>query len=205
MANSTVFYRDNESVYNSSTTAGPDSSRRTSWLSSSFTASPSCSSSISHLSNHGLNNYNQSKPHKANQVAWEAMARLRRCCGRAVGLEHFRLLKRLGSGDIGSVYLCQIRGSPEAALYAMKVVDKEAVAVKKKLGRAEMEKKILGMLDHPFCPTLYAAFEASLYSFLVMEYCPGGDLYAIRLRQPSKRFTISSTRSLFFIISLLFI
>jgi len=79
----------------------------------------------------------------------------------------------------------------------MKVVDKEAVAVKKKLGRAEMEKKILGMLDHPFCPTLYAAFEASHYSFLVMEYCPGGDLYAVRLRQPSKRFTISSTRSPF--------
>lgn len=188
-----MFYKDNESDYESST-AGPDSSRRTSWLSSSFTASPSCSSSISHLSNHGLNSYNQSKPHKSNQVAWEAMARLRRCCGRAVGLEHFRLLKRLGSGDIGSVYLCQIRGSPEVALYAMKVVDKEAVAVKKKLGRAEMEKKILGMLDHPFCPTLYAAFEASHYSFLVMEYCPGGDLYAARLRQPSKRFTISSTR-----------
>ncbi|CAA7019599.1 unnamed protein product [Microthlaspi erraticum] len=186
-------YKDNESDYESST-AGPDSSRRTSWLSSSFTASPSCSSSISHLSNHGLNSYNQSKPHKSNQVAWEAMARLRRCCGRAVGLEHFRLLKRLGSGDIGSVYLCQIRGSPEVALYAMKVVDKEAVAVKKKLGRAEMEKKILGMLDHPFCPTLYAAFEASHYSFLLMEYCPGGDLYASRLRQPSKRFTISSTR-----------
>ncbi|KFK32482.1 hypothetical protein AALP_AA6G248100 [Arabis alpina] len=186
MANSTSFYKDNESDYESS-------SRRTSWLSSSFTASASCSL-ISHISGHGLNSYNKSKPHKANQVAWEAMAKLRRCCGRAVGLEHFRLLKRLGSGDIGSVYLCQIRGSPELALYAMKVVDKEAVAVKKKLGRAEMEKKILGMLDHPFCPTLYAAFEASHYSFLVMEYCPGGDLYTSRLRQPSKRFIISSTR-----------
>ncbi|CAH2060821.1 unnamed protein product [Thlaspi arvense] len=193
MANSTSFYKDNVSDYEIST-AGPNSSRRTSWLSSSFTASPSCGSSISHLTNHGLISYNQSKPHKANQVAWEAMARLRRCCGHAVGLEHFRLLERIGSGDIGSVYLCQIRGSPEVALYAMKVVDKEAVAVKKKLGRAEMEKKILGMLDHPFCPTLYAAFEASHYSFLVMEYCPGGDLYAARLRQPSKRFTISSTR-----------
>ncbi|KAH0929873.1 hypothetical protein HID58_015600, partial [Brassica napus] len=195
MANSTKSYKDHESDYETST-AGPDSSRRTSWLSSSFTASPSCSSSISHLSNHhDLNTYNhQSKPHKANQIAWEAMARLRRRCGRAVGLEHFRLLKRLGSGDIGSVYLCQIRGSPEVAFYAMKVVDKEAVAVKKKLGRAEMEKKILGMLDHPFCPTLYAAFEASHYSFLVMEYCPGGDLYTARLRQQSKRFGISSTR-----------
>ncbi|CAN8246955.1 unnamed protein product [Cochlearia groenlandica] len=197
----THFYKDTTESddYESSTTAGPDSSRRTSWLSSSFTASPSCSSSISHISSHHAT---QPKPHKANQVAWEAMSRLQRGCGhREVGLEHFRLLKRLGSGDIGSVYLCEIRGSPNGqdddvagARYAMKVVDKEAVEVKKKLGRAEMEKKILGMLDHPFVPTLYASFEASHYSFLVMEYCPGGDLYSSRLRQPNKRFNISSTR-----------
>ncbi|KAM2636583.1 hypothetical protein EV1_021197 [Malus domestica] len=48
------------------------------------------------------------KPHKANQAAWEAMRWLRRSKCR-VGLEHFRLLHRLGSKDIGNVYICQIR------------------------------------------------------------------------------------------------
>ncbi|KAM2864494.1 hypothetical protein FF1_023142 [Malus domestica] len=38
-----------------------------------------------------------------------------------------------------------------------------------------MEKEILDMLDHPFLPTLYAKFDASHYSCLVMEFCPGSD------------------------------
>ena len=124
------------------------------------------------------------------------MKRLRRAKGR-IGLDHFRILRRLGSGDIGNVYLCQIRnpvvGLPQC-FYAMKVVDREALAIRKKLQRADMEKEILCMLDHPFLPTLYAEFEASHYSCLVMEFCPGGDLYAARQRQPGKRFSISSAK-----------
>ncbi|MCD7459393.1 hypothetical protein HAX54_040850 [Datura stramonium] len=72
----------------------------------------------------------------------------------------------------------------------MKVVDREALEIRKKLQRAEMEKEILGIIDHPFLPTLYAQFEASHYSCLVMEYCPCGDLH-VRQRQPGKRFSIS--------------
>ncbi|KAG9130781.1 hypothetical protein Leryth_027543 [Lithospermum erythrorhizon] len=140
---------------------------------------------------------NQFKPHKANHVAWEAMKLLQREKGGRISLEHFKLLKRVGNGDIGNVYLCQIRnpvvGLPQS-FYAMKVVDREALAIRKKLQRADMEKEILGMLDHPFLPTLYATFDASHYSCLVMEFCPGGDLHATRLRQPSKHFTISSAR-----------
>ncbi|XP_052183977.1 protein kinase PINOID 2 [Diospyros lotus] len=137
-----------------------------------------------------------SKPHKTNQAAWEAIRRLQCEKGR-VGLEHFRLLHRLGSGDIGNVYLCQIRnpvvGLPQC-FYAMKVVDREALAIRNKLQRSETEKEILGMLDHPFLPTLYAEFDASHYSCLVTEFCPGGDLYAARLRQPTKRFSLSSAK-----------
>lgn len=165
----------------------PDSSR--SWMSNlSFGSRSSASVCSSAETSH--------KPHKANQAAWEAMKRLRGEKGR-VGLEHFRLLRRLGSGDIGNVYLCQIRnpvvGLPQS-FYAMKVVDREALAIRNKLQRAEMEKEILGILDHPFLPTLYAEFDASHYSCLVMEFCPGGDLHAARQRQPGKRFSISSAK-----------
>ncbi|CAJ1975452.1 unnamed protein product [Sphenostylis stenocarpa] len=128
-------------------------------------------------------------------AACEAMRRLH--LHNTVGLDHFRLLRRLGSGDIGNVYLCQIRnpvvGLPQC-LYAMKVVDREALAIRKKLERAEMEKEILAMMDHPFLPTLYAAFDASHYSCFVMDFCPGGDLFSARQRNPGKRFTISSAK-----------
>ncbi|KAK9150904.1 hypothetical protein Syun_009213 [Stephania yunnanensis] len=76
----------------------------------------------------------------------------------------------------------------------MKVVDREALAFRNKLQRAEMEKEILGMLDHPFLPTLYADFDASHYSCFVMEFCPGGDLHSLRLKQPSRRFNVSSAK-----------
>ncbi|KAL6627332.1 hypothetical protein ACP70R_031058 [Stipagrostis hirtigluma subsp. patula] len=136
------------------------------------------------------------KPHKANQAEWEAIRRVRAAAGR-VGLEHFRLVRRLGSGDLGNVYLCQLRepwSSSSGCLYAMKVVDKDALAFRKKLRRAEVEREILRTLDHPFLPTLYADFEASHYACLVMEFCPGGDLHVARQRQPGRRFSIASVR-----------
>ncbi|KAK1417272.1 hypothetical protein QVD17_26398 [Tagetes erecta] len=183
MATST---RDDQSDYDSSCSSitVPDSSR--SWMSNASFGSRR--SSISGDPSH--------KPHKANQAAWEAIKRLRVETGR-VSLEHFKILKRVGSGDIGNVYLCQIRnpvvGLPNS-FYAMKVVDREALAIRKKLQRAETEKEILSGLDHPFLPTLYAEFDASHYSCLVMEFCPGGDLHAARQRQPAKCFNISSAK-----------
>ncbi|PKA64563.1 Protein kinase PINOID 2 [Apostasia shenzhenica] len=135
------------------------------------------------------------KPHKANQAEWEAIKLVRASAAGRVGLEHFRLVRRLGSGDLGNVYLCQLRDLRAAScLYAMKVVDREALAVRKKLQRAETEKEILRTLDHPFLPTLYSDFEASHYSCLVMEFCPGGDLHVARQRQPGSRFSLSSAK-----------
>ncbi|KAF7838668.1 protein kinase PINOID 2 [Senna tora] len=149
------------------------------------------------------------KPHKAanEDAAWEAMRRLRLRKGpHPVGLEDFRVVRRLGGGDMGNVYLCRIRKAAPAArgygdddddehvYYAMKVVDREAVAMRNKLKRAEMEKEILSIVDHPFLPTLYAEFEASHFSCYLMEFCPGGDLYAARLRQPGSRFSVSSAK-----------
>ncbi|KAJ8550210.1 hypothetical protein K7X08_034136 [Anisodus acutangulus] len=57
-----------------------------------------------------------------------------------------------------------------------------------------MERKIIKMLDHPFLSTLYAEFEASHFSCLVMEYCSGGDLHSLRDKQPHKRFSLSTSR-----------
>ncbi|KAM1366872.1 hypothetical protein ACFX14_000396 [Malus domestica] len=44
------------------------------------------------------------KPHKANDIHWDAIQAVQSRDG-VFGLGHFRLLKKLGCGDIGSVYL----------------------------------------------------------------------------------------------------
>ncbi|KAJ9180808.1 hypothetical protein P3X46_009015 [Hevea brasiliensis] len=126
-----------------------------------------------------------SKPHKANDLRWEAIQAVRAKDG-ALGLSHFRLLKRLGCGDIGSVYLSELSGTK--CYFAMKVMDKGSLASRKKLLRAQTEREILQSLDHPFLPTLYTHFETDKFSCLVMEFCPGGDLHTLRQRQPGKHF-----------------
>ncbi|KAK8301052.1 hypothetical protein V6Z12_D05G436200 [Gossypium hirsutum] len=126
------------------------------------------------------------KPHKANDIRWEAIQAVRAKDG-VLGLNHFRLLKRLGCGDIGSVYLSELSGTK--CYFAMKVMDKASLASRKKLLRAQTEREILQSLDHPFLPTLYTHFETDKFSCLVMEFCPGGDLHTLRQRQPGKHFT----------------
>ncbi|KAI8000094.1 Serine/threonine-protein kinase D6PKL2 [Camellia lanceoleosa] len=129
-----------------------------------------------------------SKPHKANDLRWEAIQAVRASSkDGAMGLSHFRLLKRLGCGDIGSVYLAELSGTK--CYFAMKVMDKASLASRKKLLRAQTEREILQSLDHPFLPTLYTHFETDKFSCLVMEFCPGGDLHTLRQRQPGKHFT----------------
>ncbi|KAK4343480.1 hypothetical protein RND71_036574 [Anisodus tanguticus] len=174
----------------------PEYSSRRSWMSSTNLSSISSRRSSIYSTTELSYFSNSHKPHKSNQIPWELIRRVRVESGQ-IKLEHFRLLRRVGGGDLGSVYLCEIRnpvvGLPQC-FYAMKVVDREAAAIRKKLQRAEMEKEILEIIDHPFLPTLYAQFEASHYSCLVMEYCAGGDLHALRQRQPGKRFSISSAK-----------
>lgn len=134
------------------------------------------------------------KPHKANDSRWEAIQAIRSRDG-SLGLNQFRLLKQLGCGDIGKVYLSELTGT--RSYFAMKVMDKVALASRKKLLRAQTEREILQSLDHPFLPTLYSHFETEKFSCLVMEFCNGGDLHALRQKQPGKYFPEHAARLVF--------
>ncbi|XP_010524437.1 PREDICTED: serine/threonine-protein kinase D6PK-like [Tarenaya hassleriana] len=131
------------------------------------------------------------KPHKGNDPRWKAILAVRARDG-ILGMSHFKLLKRLGCGDIGSVYLSELSGT--RSHFAMKVMDKASLESRKKLNRAQTEREILQLLDHPFLPTLYTHFETDRFSCLVMEYCPGGDLHTLRQRQPGKHFSEYAAR-----------
>ncbi|CAN6323197.1 unnamed protein product [Urochloa humidicola] len=128
------------------------------------------------------------RPHRASDVAWGPIR------GRSpLGPRDFTLLRRVGAGDIGTVYLCRLEGGApppsSSSYYAMKVVDRRALAKKGKLGRAAAEKRVLRRLDHPFLPTMFADFDAGAdLSCVVMEFCPGGDLHSLRFPLPSARF-----------------
>ncbi|GMI85202.1 D6 protein kinase like 2 [Hibiscus trionum] len=146
----------------------------------------STSSDVSNESSYNSLSSRISRPNKTNDVRWEAI-NVVQGKDEVLGLNHFRLLKRLGCGDIGSVYLSELSGTN--CYFAMKVMDKASLASRKKLLRAQTEREILQSLDHPFLPTLYSHFETDKFSCLVMEFCPGGDLHTLRQKQPGKHFT----------------
>lgn len=133
------------------------------------------------------------RPHTGGDVRWEAINIVN--SKGSIGLSNFRLLKRLGYGDIGSVYLVELRGT--TAYFAMKVMDKASLASRNKLLRAQTEREILGLLDHPFLPTLYSYFETDKFYCLVMEFCSGGNLHSLRQKQQNKYFTEDAARSVF--------
>ncbi|KAL6906090.1 hypothetical protein ACP4OV_003691 [Aristida adscensionis] len=132
----------------------------------------------------------------------------------AVALSDIRFLRRLGAGDIGSVYLAEVKlphkaGPPQpdaaaaaaaggggggSALVAAKVMDRKELAGRNKEGRARTEREILEAVDHPFLPRLYGVAEGDRWSCLLTEFCPGGDLHVLRQRQPHRRFSEAAVR-----------
>ncbi|KVI09248.1 serine/threonine-protein kinase D6PKL2-like [Cynara cardunculus var. scolymus] len=178
--------------FNSTTTTATDINRSTSsgsettWTTATYSA-----------------RHNLSLPHTNKRSApsgdpcWDAIRQAGSESGANLSLTDLRFIHRLGAGDIGAVYLSEIKRpscSSSPALFAAKVMSKRELASRNKEGRARAEKEILEMLDHPFLPTLYASLESPKWSCLLTEFCPGGDLHVLRQRQPCKRFPESAVR-----------
>ncbi|KAI3799322.1 hypothetical protein L1987_34615 [Smallanthus sonchifolius] len=132
-----------------------------------------------------------SRPHMSKDLRWEAVYNAQKKYGN-LNIRNFKLIKKLGGGDIGTVYLAELIGSD--CFFALKILDNELLGLKKKATRAQTEREILQLLDHPFLPTLFSQFTTDKYSCLVIEYCPGGDLHVLRQKQPNKCFSEQATR-----------
>ncbi|OIW09048.1 hypothetical protein TanjilG_16275 [Lupinus angustifolius] len=124
---------------------------------------------------------------------WSAIRRIRsESPTRRILPSDIRFKRRLGAGDISSVYLAEVNDG--SAMFAAKVMDKKELASRSKEGRARTEREILELLDHPFLPTLYATIDAPKWFSLLTEFCPGGDLHVLRQRHPNKRFLQTAVR-----------
>lgn len=138
-----------------------------------------------------------SKPHAPlGDPRWDAVERMREE-GSSLGIGDLRFVYRLGSGDIGSVYLVDMKedgGGGGGCVFAAKVMDKRELASRNKESRAKVEREILQVLDHPFLPRLYATLECPRWCCLLTEFCPGGDLHVLRQRQPERRFSDPAVR-----------
>lgn len=107
-----------------------------------------------------------------------------------VQFDSFEVLKILGSGAFGKVFL--VRKKDNNRVYAMKALKKRNLIIKKQLKYAVTEANVLKQCQHPFILGLHYAFQTPNFLYLVLDYCTGGDL-SYHLIQ-SVKFSESDTR-----------
>ena len=94
---------------------------------------------------------------------------------RRVTVNDFQIVRLLGQGAFGQVLLVRKRDTKQ--LYAMKILNKQQLRELNQIAHAQTERRLLEVLDHPFIVKLRFAFQTRKSLYLVMDYCPGGELY----------------------------
>jgi len=90
----------------------------------------------------------------------------------------FKLLRIIGQGSFGKVFLVKPEGdSSSAEVYAMKVLDKADVVRRHQVEHTRTEREIMAKASHPFIVSLRFAFQTEDKLYMITEYCPGGELY----------------------------
>jgi protein-serine/threonine kinase len=98
-------------------------------------------------------------------------------CLEEVGPQSFELKSVLGKGSFGQVYQVAHRHSGE--VYAMKVLQKSKILSKNLLRYTMTERNLLSYIQHPFIVRLHYAFQTPSCLVLVLQYCPGGNLWSM--------------------------
>ncbi|XP_071981929.1 ribosomal protein S6 kinase alpha-6 isoform X1 [Engystomops pustulosus] len=89
----------------------------------------------------------------------------------------FELLKVLGQGSFGKVFLVRKTVGPDSSqLYAMKVLKKASLKVRDRV-RTKMERDILVEVNHPFIVKLHYAFQTEGKLYLILDFLRGGDVF----------------------------
>ncbi|XP_040583710.1 ribosomal protein S6 kinase alpha-5 isoform X1 [Lepeophtheirus salmonis] len=100
--------------------------------------------------------------------------------GTKVSMKDFELMKVLGTGAYGKVFLARkINGPDEGKLFAMKVLKKSTIVQKRKTTEhTKTERQVLETIrQSPFLVTLHYAFQTPSKLHLVLDYVNGGELF----------------------------
>jgi len=100
--------------------------------------------------------------------------------GCQVSMDDFDLLKVLGTGAYGKVFLARKKtGANSGQLFAMKVLKKATIVQKRKTTEhTKTERQVLATIrQSPFLVTMHYAFQTPSKLHLVLDYINGGELF----------------------------
>ena len=93
----------------------------------------------------------------------------------------FESLCVIGKGAFGEVRL--VRKNDGGDTFAMKSMIKHNMVMKNQVGHVRAEREILALADNPWVVTLHYSFQDEHNLYMIMEYCPGGDLMALLMKE----------------------
>jgi protein kinase A len=109
-------------------------------------------------------------------------------------VQDFELLKTLGTGTFARVWLARLAGAKTAAerekVFALKILRKVDVIRLKQVEHVRNERATLrAVAGHPFITTLITTFRDHDCLYMLLDYCPGGEVftYLRRARRFSER------------------
>jgi serine/threonine protein kinase len=104
----------------------------------------------------------------------------------AITLSDFDIKYPIGRGGFGRVW--KVFHKKSGREFAMKEMRKDLVVSKRSVGPIMNERRLLGILKHPFIVNLHYAFQSLEHLYLVIDLMSGGDLryYMIRNEEISE-------------------
>lgn len=107
----------------------------------------------------------------------------------------FALLRTLGTGTFARVWLARLKADERKdRVYALKILRKADVIKLKQVEHVRNERKTLAAVSgHPFVTTLIASFSDAESLYMLLDYCPGGEIFsylrrARRFNEPTSKF-----------------
>ena len=93
---------------------------------------------------------------------------------KKIGTSSFDIIELIGRGTFGKVY--KVKSLIDKKVYAMKVLDKNFLISNNQLKYAISECNILKQASYPFIIKLHYSFQTKENLYMILDYCPGGDL-----------------------------
>lgn len=90
-------------------------------------------------------------------------------------LDSFKMIKVIGKGSFGKVFLVREKQTNE--MFALKVLKKDNIIKRNQVEHTKTERSVLGYVKHPFIVGLNMAFQSKDKLYFVLDYCAGGELF----------------------------
>lgn len=91
-----------------------------------------------------------------------------------ITFESFEIMCTLGSGSFGKVFKVKLKATGD--IFAMKVINKKFLIKNQQLKYAVTECNVLKQLNSHFIIKLHYAFQTPEHLYMILDFCPGGDL-----------------------------